>query len=395
MWLFKQDNLGRFFWPKGSGRAHAKQAIKQKENGHKEAQEPVLNCENLSFSYQNQSKKQLLGGLHFRLNKGEIGCLLGPSGSGKSTILKLIAGFLEAGEGKISISNRVVFDRATKTNLATNKRKVAMVFQDAALFPHLTVAQNIVFGLKKAPKKQKAEVLNRLTELLSIQDKTALFPHQLSGGEKQRVAIARALAIDPEILLLDEPLAAIDSHLRKKLKYELHQVFRKLGTTVLWVTHDQWEAYDLANYLGFLDRGHLLQWDSPKQMYHCPVDRRVAEFFGEGFWLRGQKICDQNQFFAQTALGRLTCCKRNHLDKLQNQVDVYLRPENVFYEPKSALLAKVTGKRYRGSYCFYTAKILDGSLVKLRLPLHLDFASGDSIPIAVRKELPCAVFNCQ
>jgi spermidine/putrescine transport system ATP-binding protein len=209
--------------------------------------------------------------------EGEFFCLLGPSGCGKTTTLNLIGGFVAPTSGEISIRGQRV-DR-----LPPNKRSVNTVFQSYALFPHMTVRENVGFGLKMAhvPKGESEARIDEALGLVGLQDFGARLPTQLSGGQQQRVAVARALVNDPAVLLLDEPLGALDLKLRKRLQIELAQIHRDVGTTFVYVTHDQEEAMSMATRIAVLSDGRIEQVGTPDEIYYRPNSRFVADFIGE------------------------------------------------------------------------------------------------------------------
>jgi iron(III) transport system ATP-binding protein len=207
---------------------------------------------------------------------GEFFALLGPSGSGKSTLLRLIAGFVQPSRGRVRIGGEDVAD------LPPWKRDVGMVFQNYALWPHLTVAQNVAFGLEERrwPRARIDARVHEMLELVGLAAFASRRPSQLSGGQQQRVAIARTLAIEPRVLLLDEPLSNLDAKLRASTGLELKRLQRKLGVTTVFVTHDQQEAMTIADRLAVLDRGVIQQAGTPRELYDAPVNRFVAEFVG-------------------------------------------------------------------------------------------------------------------
>ncbi len=218
-----------------------------------------------------------LNDVSLTVNEGEFFSLLGPSGCGKSTLLNIIGGFLEPTKGVVYIGDQNV------TNLPPYQRKTGMVFQSYALFPHLTVFDNVAYGLK-VQKKKKAEIKEKVMESLSLVQLEAFakrMPHQLSGGQQQRVAIARALAIQPSVLLLDEPLSNLDAKLRKNMQTELRNIQRNVGITTILVTHDQEEALSLSDRVGILGEGKIQQIGTPLEVYRQPNNRFVAEFIGQ------------------------------------------------------------------------------------------------------------------
>nr|WP_246246516.1 ABC transporter ATP-binding protein [Paenibacillus lemnae] len=215
--------------------------------------------------------------VQLQVREGEFFSLLGPSGCGKTTLLNMIAGFLDPTTGRIMIGERDV------TDLPPYRRGLGIVFQDYALFPHLTVFQNVAYGLK-VRKLSKSEVKRRVDEALALVQLSSMAerrPHQLSGGQRQRVAIARALAIEPSVLLLDEPLSNLDAKLRKDMQTELKTIQRRTGITTILVTHDQEEALSLSDRIGILGHGRLQQVGTPLEVYRQPANRFVADFIGQ------------------------------------------------------------------------------------------------------------------
>jgi sulfate transport system ATP-binding protein len=229
--------------------------------------------------------KAVVRDVSLSVNAGEFFVLLGASGSGKSTLLKMLAGLIPMDEGRVLLNNRDV------TNLPPQARNVGFVFQNYALFRHMTVAQNIAFGLevrKVARPKRDARVRELLT-LVGLEGYDDRYPAQLSGGQQQRVAVARALAYEPEVLLLDEPFGALDVKIRAQLRGSLRDLQRQLGVTTILVTHDQEEAFELADRIGIIEDGALLEIGTPDQLYRRPQTHWTATFLGEANLLDGQR----------------------------------------------------------------------------------------------------------
>ena len=224
-----------------------------------------------------------LDGVSLRIDSGEFFCLLGPSGCGKTTTLNLIGGFIPLTSGELRIEGRVVND------LAPHQRNVNTVFQNYALFPHMTVAENVAFGLRMEglDKREIASRVDEYLELVGLGTYHDRYPTQMSGGQAQRVALARALAKRPAVLLLDEPLGALDLKLRKQMQVELARIHRQVGTTFVFVTHDQEEALSMATRIAVMSGGHVRQIGPPREIYMRPVDRFVADFIGESNFLDG------------------------------------------------------------------------------------------------------------
>jgi spermidine/putrescine transport system ATP-binding protein len=241
--------------------------------------ETVARLDRVSFSHPNA---QILDRFTLDLPAGLFVTLLGPSGCGKTTILRLLGGFLRPPAGVVWLEGRDV------TLLPPERRDVNMVFQDSALFPHLTVAGNVAFGLKGSGLSRAAvgEAVTRLLDLVRLGGLGERAPNQLSGGQRQRVALARALARDPKLLLLDEPLGALDAPLRAEMQAELRALQRRTGKTFLLVTHDQSEALAVSDVVGVLDKGRIVQFGPPETLYLQPATHFVAEFLGENNILR-------------------------------------------------------------------------------------------------------------
>lgn len=251
--------------------------------------ENALSLNNISFSY-NSKQPSVIKDFSLQVQKGSFTTLLGSSGSGKTTILKLISGFLFPSEGQIFVNGKLVND------VAPEDRKIGMVFQDYALFPHMNVKNNLLYGLKIKNKKQIKENRKTDDELYSILEKTAnsldllnlldRFPNELSGGQQQRLALGRALVLEPQILLMDEPLSSLDTKLRQNLRTELKDLQQRLNITTIYVTHDQEEALFLSDKIAVLNQGKLVQYASSKDVYFSPADRFTAEFIGNANFIQ-------------------------------------------------------------------------------------------------------------
>ena len=313
----------------------------------------------------------------FSLLKGQIGCLLGPSGSGKTTLLRAIAGFQSICAGNITIRGETVSD--TGSMLPAEKRRIGMMFQDLALFPHLSVADNIAFGLND----KKRECNKRVDELLAIVNMQSLknqYPHELSGGQQQRVALMRAMAPKPDLMLLDEPFSAQDTELRVQLVQEVRDILKEDGVTAILVTHDQNEAFAIADSIGVLHEGRLSQWDSAYNLYHTPANRFVADFVGEGVFICGN-IIDNNT--VQTELGNVNGELSTDLPRGE-QVDLLIRPDDIFHDDYSTFRGTVLKKSFRGADHLYTLRMPGGTNVMCLAPSHHDHKIGESIGVRLR-----------
>jgi iron(III) transport system ATP-binding protein len=326
-----------------------------------------------------------LGDLRFALQPGQIGCLLGASGCGKTTALRTIAGFVRPERGRVAIGGREVVSE--RSWLAPERRGVGVVFQDYALFPHLDIAANVAFGLKKATSRERASRVAQMLDLVGLPAIGARFPHELSGGQQQRVALARALAPAPSVLLLDEPFSNLDPDLRERLALDLREILKAQGITALLVTHDQYEAFALADVIGVMDGGRIAQWDTPYQLYHQPLTRQVADFVGLGAFLPGKLEHREGRSYVQIELGTLPI--RTPDDQAmagataneRGEVTVLLRPDDVLHDDNSPLRAEVVRKAFRGAAFLYTLRLLSGTMLLALVPSHHNHAVGERIGI--------------
>ncbi|MDD5605685.1 MAG: ABC transporter ATP-binding protein [Dehalococcoidales bacterium] len=229
-------------------------------------------------------KLNVITDLSFSISKGEMCCLLGPSGCGKTTVLKIIAGILEADQGKLNLLGRDV------TDIPAQERQLGMVFQNYALFPHMSVFENIAYGLRRRHLSEKDvnRKVDSSIELVKLQGTERRRPHELSGGQQQRVALARALVIEPQALLLDEPLSNLDARLRLEMRLEIHKIQEHLGITTVYVTHDQEEAMGIADRIVIMNNGAIEQIGSPKDIYEKPKTRFAADFIGDINFIEGE-----------------------------------------------------------------------------------------------------------
>ena len=314
-------------------------------------------------------------GVSFSLRPGEIGCLLGPSGCGKTSLLRAIAGFEPLLHGEIRLRNETV--SVPGKTLATERRRVGMVFQDFALFPHLSVEKNIAFGLKHQTEKQRDERVNELLRLVGLEHLKKAYPHELSGGQQQRIALIRAMAPRPNILLMDEPFSSMDAELREQLAREVRELLKRDGITAILVTHDQLEAFALADVIGVFGNGKLHQWDSGYQIYHKPANRFVADFIGHGVMLPGEVVND-NQ--VETEMGVFNGALPENCNS-GNKVEVLLRPDDVIHDDDSDTKLEVTAKAFRGAEYLYTLALPSGRSILCMVQSHHNHNIGERIGI--------------
>jgi iron(III) transport system ATP-binding protein len=312
-----------------------------------------------------------------QLRHGRIGCLLGPSGCGKSTVLRAICGFEPIQAGEITLDKQVV--SSPNTTLAPEKRRVGVVFQDYALFPHLTNAQNVAFGLRDLSKKDALLKAEEWLERVGLKNVGSRYPHELSGGQQQRVALARAMAPEPELLLLDEPFSNLDVDLRERLAGEIRDILKANGTTALLVTHDQFEAFAIADDIGVMVDGRLVQWDSAYNLYHRPASRFVASFVGYGVFVPG---VTRPGPAVEIELGTLPLPQSSY-GLPGEEVDVLLRADDIVHDDDSSLQAEVLTKAFRGGDFLYTVKLDSGQELLTMVPSHHDHAIGEKIGIKI------------
>ena len=340
---------------------------------------PILEFDRVGYGYDSHV---VVRELCFGLDAGEIGCLLGASGCGKTTVLRLIAGFETPDNGAIRLEGEVIASPAC--HLPPEKRRIGMVFQDYALFPHLTVAANIGFGMRGAGAAEKRQRADTLLDLVGLAGRGAKYPHELSGGQQQRVALARALAPRPRLLLLDEPFSNLDVELRERLSLEVRAILKATGTTAILVTHDQHEAFVVADAVGIMHDGRIEQWAAPYDLYHRPATRYVADFVGQGVFLPGEVL---SRSAVRVELGTLeakvpldcgdscAACTRGC------RLDVLLRPDDIVHDDAAPIRAEVTHKAFRGAEFLYTLRLPSGAEVLSLVPSHHNHAIGEKIGI--------------
>jgi iron(III) transport system ATP-binding protein len=333
----------------------------------------ALEIRDLRFTYPGMAP--VLDGFSLELAEGDIGCLLGPSGCGKTTALRCIAGLEDAHQGEIRLRGRTV-SRPGLT-IPTEDRRIGVVFQDYALFPHLDATDNVASGLGALPRAERRRRAAELLAKVGLPGSGSKFPHELSGGQKQRVALARALAPGPQLLLLDEPFSSLDGDLRERLSIEVRGILKSQGTTALLVTHDQDEAFGMADKVGVMRKGRIEQWDTAYNLYHRPVSRFVADFVGEGVLIDG--LASEGDGI-ETVLGALKHCPGCEL-KPGMPVSLLLRPDDVQHDDDAALRAEVVKKAFRGAEFLYTLRLADGKQLLSLVPSHHNHAVGEKIGI--------------
>ena len=313
--------------------------------------------------------------LNLSLKQGEIGCLLGASGCGKSTILRAICGFEPIRKGEILLRNQVV--SSTTVHVPPSERRVGMVFQDFALFPHLNALDNVAFGLQHLRAPQRVALATEWLKRVGLADKARAYPYELSGGQQQRIALARAMAPEPDLILLDEPFSSLDIEFRERLAGDMREILKNNHVTALLVTHDQFEAFAIADQIGVMAEGKVIQWDTPYELYHQPTNRYVADFIGRGVFVKG---IVQAGGKVNIELGELVL-DRDHTSEVGKEIDVLLRADDIQHDDASPMQAEVVRKTFRGADFLYTLKLNSGTEIFAFVPSHHDHAVGEKIGI--------------
>jgi iron(III) transport system ATP-binding protein len=317
------------------------------------------------------------------LEPGSIGCLLGPSGCGKTTLLRAIAGFQAVQGGRITVNGRQL--SAPGLQVSPEQRRVGMMFQDFALFPHLNVRDNVAFGLTALSRRARRQRADELLELVSLPHSALAWPHELSGGQQQRVALARALAPEPELLLMDEPFSSLDTELRTQLAGEVRDLLIARDVSALLVTHDQDEAFAMADSVTLLNAGRVEQSDSPYRLYHRPASPFVATFIGGGSVIDARV---QVTGGLQPDLGPLDLA--DWPLPTERDLQLLLRPHSLRFAADSTLRLLITDRRFLGAQTLFRLALADGQTVSCLAPGHIEAQRGDTLPVQV--SLDDAVF---
>jgi len=336
----------------------------------------ILELKNVYHAY---DENLVVKNLSLKLKKGSIGCILGHSGCGKTTVLRSIAGFENIVDGEILLKGKTVSKK--DWSLPPEKRNIGMVFQDYALFPHLTVFDNIAIGLRAMEKTKRIKQVTNVLETVRLEDARNSFPHELSGGQQQRVALARALARMPKLLLMDEPFSNLDINLREKISLEVRNILKQFGITAMIVTHNQHEAFAIADEIGVMKDGEMQQWDTAYNIYHKPENQFVANFVGDGVLLHGV-VTGDNQ--VKTGLGVLKG-EFSHTFSKDCPVDILIRPEDIIHSDNSAMKATVVNKAFRGESILYTLLLESGDRVLSLAPSHHEHPVG--MKVGIRLEI--------
>jgi len=343
--------------------------------------EQFVRFDNVDKSY--DGKVLVVKGLNLDIAEGEFITMLGPSGSGKTTCLMMLAGFETPTNGQIYLDNSVI------SNIPPHKRGIGMVFQNYALFPHMTVYENLAFPLRvrKIPKDEADKKIDKALSMVSLQGFEARMPMQLSGGQQQRVAVARSLVFEPKLVLMDEPLGALDKNLRESMQYEIKHIHESIGVTVVYVTHDQGEALTMSNRIAVFNDGKVQQLSSPDKLYEEPVNSFVAKFIGENNTFNGQIVdssggkCKVKLVSGQEILANPIVAK-----SAGEKTTVSLRPERAIIDPQTKMDNNYKGKIeeviYHGDHTRLRVNLLGNKDFILKIP-----NSSSRIDIKVKNEI--------
>jgi iron(III) transport system ATP-binding protein len=320
-------------------------------------------------------EKPAVDGVSLGLPAGGIGVLIGPSGCGKTTLLRAVAGLERATDGEVHLSGELV--ESANFHLPAERRRIGMVFQDYALFPHLDVGRNVGFGLDALPRAERADRVAEVLRLVGLAGSEKRMPHELSGGQQQRVALARALAPRPRLLLLDEPFSSLDVELRERLAHEIRGILKAAQATALFVTHDQLEAFAIGDTIGVMHQGRLHQWADAYSLYHRPATRFVADFIGHGVFAPATVREQEGRMVIDTPLGALPMAAGASL----GDCEVLLRADDILHDDAAPVKAQIVRKAFRGSEFLYTLRLRGGDTVLAHVPSHHDHAVGEWIGI--------------
>ncbi|WP_299591897.1 ABC transporter ATP-binding protein [uncultured Microbulbifer sp.] len=334
----------------------------------------MLKVSNLSVNY---GSTRVVKNLNLALGDDEVLMLVGPTGCGKTTILQALAGLIPVSEGEIQLGP---WRSTPNKSVPPEKRNVGMVFQDFALFPHLTVQQNVCFRLTDTA------LADHWLNLLGLESFRQVKPASLSGGQKQRVALARTLAHEPAFVLLDEPLSNLDAALKDSLRWEIREALKTAGIPAIWVTHDQEEALSIGDRVGVLNGGELEQLDTPERCFSEPASRFVARFLGEASFLPGQL----QQAQVETELG---VAPGIPIEGARGAVDLLMRPDDLSLAPSASGNGVVDWVRYEGCSRLYAVTVGSGSQVRVRTSHEVQAGPGDRVQLAIITTHPLAAFQ--
>ena len=347
-------------------------------------EDALVRFENVQKSYDGEIL--VIKDLNLDIQRGEFLTMLGPSGSGKTTCLMMLAGFEPATHGEIYLDNKPI------NSVPPHKRGIGMVFQNYALFPHMSIAENLSFPLevRKMSKSEREEKVKKALDMVQLDGFGDRRPAQLSGGQQQRVAVARALVFDPEVVLMDEPLGALDKNLREQMQYEIKHIHERLGVTVLYVTHDQSEALTMSDRVAVFENGVIQQLAPPNVLYEEPENAFVADFIGDNNRLLGTVISETgNSCVVKTADGSEIKANKINIDGVNSRCTLSIRPERVIVNPEpqqvpNIFQAKAAELIYLGDHIRTRMEVCDSDSFIVKIPNsshHANLNKGDLVNI--------------
>ncbi len=347
------------------------------------ANEKFVKFDKVDKSY--DGKVLVVKGLNLDIKEGEFVTMLGPSGSGKTTCLMMLAGFETPTNGEIYLDNLPI------SNIPPHKRGIGMVFQNYALFPHMTVYENLAFPLRvrKIPKDEADKKIDKALSMVSLQGYAARMPMQLSGGQQQRVAVARSLVFDPKLVLMDEPLGALDKNLRENMQYEIKHIHESIGVTVVYVTHDQSEALTMSNRIAVFNDGKIQQLSTPSKLYEEPINSFVAKFIGENNTFKGEVTeLAEGKCKVKLSSGEEILSNPIAVKSKGQKTTISLRPERAIIDPKTPMDNNYKGKIeeiiYHGDHTRLRVNLLKNKEFILKVPnisSNMDLKIGREINI--------------
>ena len=346
--------------------------------------EPVIRCNGVTKRY---GDVLAVANASLEVAPGETLSILGPSGCGKTTLLRLIAGFDVPDSGEIGLQGRLVSGRWF--NEPPDRRNVGMVFQEYALFPHMTVAQNVAFGLHKLSAGERRLRLAEVMDLVDLKGLEDRHPYELSGGQQQRVALARTLAPHPIAVLLDEPFSNLDAGMRRDMRQEVESILREYGIAAVFVTHDREEAFAMADRVGVMRAGRLDQVDKPEVIYHSPATPFVARMAGTCDFLSGEA----RGVMAITEIGTLSCTSSNGLLAEGTRVDLLVRPDDFRIEPDPEGAYTIRSREFRGDETILVVALPSGTTLRCRQRYYSTVAAGTRVTLAPENPRPFPAFK--
>jgi len=332
----------------------------------------VLDVKNIECRYQT---RVAVHDVSFHINDGDLMSLLGPSGCGKTTVLRAVAGFAPLFNGEIRLRNELV----SKTGFTKppENRHVGMVFQDYALFPHMNVQDNIGFGLRKLSSRDRIARVNEMLKIVDLKDYADRYVHELSGGQQQRIALARALAPKPDLILMDEPFSNLDVEMREYLSQEVRRILKSQGATGILVTHDQLEAFAVADQICVMNEGEIVQNDTAYNLYHSPNNYFVADFIGQGVFLEGTLLAPDK---VETPLGIISGDRAYNWPR-GTKIKLLIRPDDIIHDEQGNLVGEVCNKAFKGAEILYTLRLPTGIEVLSLFPSHHNYDIKERVSV--------------